>query len=529
MSRKYTVEYVRKSLFSFGYTLCDQEYVNAHTKMKTICPNGHEYNVSFTKWLQGSRCLCERGKSRVSIDLIKEAFGRKNWTVLDDSYEYPNKINYICDDGHKHSIRWDHFKAGHGCPYCAGRPLLTIETVRKSFNEENYILLSTDYINSNQKLEYICPNGHKNSITWSKWNTGYRCPDCAENSKKELSFISQDFKSAGYNLLSTTYKNNRQKLECVCPNGHNYEVSWSNWNSYHSRCPKCNEWGTSLQENSIVSFVRSICPDLIEHDRKLISPYELDIVVPSKRTAIEYCGLYWHSELAGKTRNYHFNKLKLCEEKNYRLITIFEDEFVNNRELVFSRLKNILSAGASKVVYARKCVVCEISTKEAKDFCNRNHIQGYGGGADIKLGAFYNNALVSVMTFSKPSLAKGSKNATASEWELHRFCSEIDTVVVGMASKILKYFEINYEWKRIFSYADCRWSVGNVYEKIGFTFIGRTKPNYWYIKKQNRLHRFALRKNKSDPKDMTEWEIRKAQGWNRIWDCGNLRYDKTNQ
>jgi hypothetical protein len=98
--------------------------------------------------------------------------------------------------------------------------------------------------------------------------------------------------------------------------------------------------------------------------------------------------------------------------------------------------------------------------------------------------------------------------------------------VLGGASKLLKYFERNYDWSKIISYADRRWSVGNVYDKLGFDLTGVTKPNYWYIKDQKRLHRFNLRKKYEDPKNLTEWQIRQSQGWNRIWDCGNLRYEK---
>jgi hypothetical protein len=132
------------------------------------------------------------------------------------------------------------------------------------------------------------------------------------------------------------------------------------------------------------------------------------------------------------------------------------------------------------------------------------------------------------MTFSRPSIAKGARNYKDNTWELSRFCSKINYHVVGIASKLLKYFERNYDWNEIFSYADRRWSSGDLYGKIGFDFIGKTQVNYWYIAKQKRIHRFALRKQRDDLVNKTEWEIRKFQGWNRIWDCGNLKYQKSN-
>jgi len=123
-------------------------------------------------------------------------------------------------------------------------------------------------------------------------------------------------------------------------------------------------------------------------------------VIPSKKLAIEYCGLYWHSESMGKNRNYHIKKLNMCTDKGYRLITIFEDEWVNKRNITESRLMNVLGINKSKRIYARKCVVKEISATQARMFCEQNHLQGYTG-SNIKIGAYYNTELVAVMYFFK--------------------------------------------------------------------------------------------------------------------------------
>ena len=528
MSKKHTIEYVKQCFESDGYTLVSEEYKNAHSKLISICPNGHEYIVSFTKWLSGRRCLCGRGKQRLTIEFIKKGFEKRGYTLLSKKYKHGKKLKYICPEGHKHSIRWDHFQSGHNCPYCNGRPIIKIEDVKKSFELEGYTLLSKEYVNSDTELEYICSEGHKHFMAWRFWKTGHRCPECANNIKKTISFIRAEFEKSGYKVLTENYINHHQKLHTVCPEGHNYYVSWSNWNQHECSCPKCKEWGTSQQELTIIDFVKTLCDNVIEHDRTLIKPYELDIIIPDKKIAIEYCGLYWHSELLGKDRNYHLNKLNKCEEKGYRLITIFEDELVSKKNIVFSRLKNLLTTHLFNIVYARKCKIKEITSEQASVFCNYNHTQGYGSGSRIKLGAFHEDELVSVMTFSKPSIAKGARDTTGLVWELHRFCSKINNRIIGIASKLLKHFERNYEWSRIFSYADRRWSDGNVYHQLGFELNGYAKPNYWYIKGQNRLHRFGLRKTKDDPKHLTEWEIRKSQGLNRIWDCGNLKFDKYN-
>lgn len=440
------------------------------------------------------------------------------------------RIKYTCPKGHENSIRLDHWKNGHRCSKCSGNKKLTIEYIRAKLLKEGYSLITEKYTNSNTLLNTICPKGHTYKINWNNWSQGYRCSICSNRVKKDLDYISNEVNKEGYTITSDHYKNNREKLTFKCENGHTYEVSWSNWVSKGSRCTVCNSVGTSLQENELFEFVNSICDGVLRFDRDIIKPYELDIVVPSKKVAIEYCGLYWHSELMGKDKSYHINKRSSCEKNGYSLITIFEDELINNKDIVFSRLKSILNHDLLNKIYARKCDIKYISTKDASKFCYENHIQGYSVGTVMNIGAFYNDELVGVMTISKPSISKGNKYIKSGVFELSRFCTKINCRVVGLFSKMLKFFFVNNEVNSMFSYADMRWSVGKLYDSNGFSCVGVTKPNYWYFKKNDkRLHRFALRKQSSEPRDVTEWELRKAQGWNRIWDCGNLKYEYNTQ
>jgi len=528
MSKKLTYDFVKDRLEKEGYILLTEEYINSSQKLNYICPKGHRHSISFSKWLSGRRCYYCNGKIKLTTEFVRQRLKEVGYELLSEYKNSSSKLKYKCSNNHFGEMKWDHFRDGHRCPRCVGNKKLTYKFVKEQFEKEGYELLSKEYINTHSKLKYRCPKGHVGYIQYYNWVIGHRCAECAGVAKKSIPFIKQEMAKDGYILKTACYENCNQKLHLICPNGHDYFVTWDNWNHSGSRCPKCKKWGTSVQELEIVKFIKDVGFEVLEHDRSLIHPYELDIVIPAKKIAIEYCGLYWHSELAGKVRKYHLNKLDLCEREGYKLITIFEDEFVNNKDIVFSRLKNILNINNGVIkIFARNCNIKEIGLDKSANFCNLYHLQGYHG-SNIKLGAFYNNELVSVMTFSKPSVSKGFNNYKEGVWELSRFCSKINYHIVGIASKLLKHFERNYEYNEIFSYADRRWSVGNLYEKLGFNFIKKTQPNYWYLKGQNRVHRFALRKTKDDPQDQTEWEIRKSQGHNRIWDCGNLKYEKIN-
>ena len=471
---------------------------------------------------------------KYTIEYVKRSFEKEGYTLL--SQEYVNnkqKLDYVCSEGHKHKVTWSDWKNRNiRCPYCKGRPIYTIEDVRKAFEAEGYKLLTTEYVNNKQKLEYTCPNGHEYTICYSSWLQGRRCYLCNGNVKKDLEFIKKKLQSEGYVLKSEMYEGCQEHLLVMCPNGHTYKMTWDNWNSKYSRCPSCSNKGISKEELFIVDFLKSNTDsEVLLNDRTVCKPKEIDMLLPEHKLAIEYCGLYWHSELLGKDSNYHINKTINCYRYGYQLITIFSDEFNNKHQLCLDRLLSYVNTANFNRIFARKCYVKEISARHARIFCEKNHLQGYGSGSSIKLGLFYNGELVAVMTFSKPSLAKGHKEAKEGVWELHRFCSKLNTQVIGGASKLLKYFERNFEWTELFSYADRRWSVGTLYEKLGFTFDKITQPNYWYIKDQcyNRINRFSLRKTSDEPKDVSEWELRKAQGYNRIWDCGNLKYIKYNK
>jgi len=295
------------------------------------------------------------------------------------------------------------------------------------------------------------------------------------------------------------------------------------------KCPGCfpTEYSQrrSSQEEEVFSFVKSLDSSAYQSDRSLINPLEVDIVVPNKKLGIEYCGLYWHSEITGqKSSDYHLMKKTRLKEKGYDLITIFSDEWQNKKDIVKSKIQNKLSLANNQRIFARKCEVREITTKQAKDFLNQNHISGYGK-SNVKMGLFFNGRLVFVATFSKMNISRKSIG-----WEIARMATELNTVVVGAASKVFKKFVSIYSPEKVMSYNDLRWGEGEVYKKLGFVFDKYTSPGYWYFMsgEEKRTHRFTLRKRKNESKHQTEWQIRCSQGYDRIWDCGNSLWIWTN-
>lgn len=320
------------------------------------------------------------------------------------------------------------------------------------------------------------------------------------------------------------------KLKC-CQCGSILHKNYSD--IYHGYpCEICKHLylGTSKQKNEILNFIKNILPvdiEIIQNCGSLIKNpdtnkfCEIDIYIPSLKIGFEYDGFY-HPLKEYKDFKYHLNKTEECEKLGIQLIHIFEDEWILKRDIVKSRIKQILNANTSKRIHARKCEIIELSPQIKNNFLDKFHIQGKDS-ANIKLGALYINELVSVMTFSKGNISKGSGNKKGI-WELNRFCSDSKYHIPGIAGKLLSYFKRNFEWEEIFSYADRRWSQGNLYHQLGFKLEHITQANYWYLKDFQKIHRFNLRKRPDEPRNVTEWTLRQQEGYTRVWDCGSLKF-----
>ena len=296
-------------------------------------------------------------------------------------------------------------------------------------------------------------------------------------------------------------------------------------------CPKCSP--KSKPEQQLFEFVDGVLDNenAIRHDRSVLDSKELDIWIPSLDVAIEYDGIFWHSELNGnKDKDYHLKKTQKCEEKGVQLIHVFGHEWRQKKHVVKSALRHKLGETENRI-YARNCEVQEIETPKKTTFLQRNHLQG-AGKSNIKMGLVQGNEIKAVMTFSKPKASHGASEGV----ELTRYAS--DGSVIGGASRLLTNFIREYSPDKIFTYADRRWSNKgeSMYPKIGFEPAGASKPNYHYFRPEapNTLyHRFGFRKSQLEDKleyfnpEMTEWENMVLNGFDRIWDCGHLKFELT--
>ncbi len=290
------------------------------------------------------------------------------------------------------------------------------------------------------------------------------------------------------------------------------------------KCPHCHPKtsGISKTEKELFSWITTLEIEIVENDRTILNGKELDVYMPSHNLAMEFDGLYWHSELQGKDSKYHLNKTLECQDKGICLVHIFEDEWLEKQNIVKSIIKSKLELYEVKLG-ARKCEIKMITSAKATVFYDMNHLQG-GIKSSINIGLFYQNELVSCLSFSRPRFNKKY------DWEITRFANKLNWQIMGSFSKLFKHFLSNYTGS-VITYSDRRWFNGDIYRNNGFNELEPSKPAYWYIKNQNRLSRIQFQKHKLskrleqfDPA-LTEWENMQLNGYDRIWDCGNYVFE----
>jgi len=251
-----------------------------------------------------------------------------------------------------------------------------------------------------------------------------------------------------------------------------------------SGCPICARQ-RSKTELELEDFIHSLGYDTT-HTRFFINnkSIEIDIYIPDKNIGIEYHGSFWHKTLPDdgfvKPRLFHQKKYTLCSQIGIHLISIFDIDWLYNSNKIKEYLIDLLKN--KEIIYARKCTIKKITKTESNDFYSKYHLLGTTVVQDVSYGLFYNDELVSCMSFQLGRYKEENKPV----WCLSRFVTKSGVTIIGGASKLLKYFEREYEPSILVSFSDNDYFNGGVYDKLGFECKGCTSyPRYfWYLEDQ---------------------------------------------
>jgi len=341
-----------------------------------------------------------------------------------------------------------------------------------------------------------------------------------DNISKNEEFRYMNFDNSKSEFYIKYIGNSISQYRCDMGKDHFFEIDIDNYIKRKDSiiCTICNPIGdhVSIAESKLYDYIKSIYAGEIICG--YMNEFEIDIYLPELKLGFEFNGLYWHSDLY-KKKDYHINKTNHFKNKDIRIIHIWEDDWLYKQEIIKSQISSLFSI--NKKIFARKCFVSSVSVEDARKFLDDNHIQGFVNSS-VKIGLYQDNKLVSIMTFDK---FEGRKRMMNNEWNLNRFCTLLNTTVIGGASKLLSYFIDTNKVTRIISYADIDWSIGNMYYKLGFNNTFESGPDYKYVINGRRVHKSGYKKSRLNT-ELTESMEMKRRNIYRIYDCGKIKFEK---
>lgn len=525
-----------------------------------ICPKNHEYQMNVNDRAKRRRnCSLCRGLKVVAgvndfatthPELASQLHPTKNSDFDPTKIVGGNdtKVWWLGECGHEWEMTVEkRTSRGQNCSVCAGKKVAddtnltaTHPDIASEWHPTKNNSLKPEHISagSHTKVWWLGECGHEwDAVLKSRAISGHNCPVCAgKRVQVDYNSLSAKFPSLAKEWHPTKNKNllpehvvfgSRKHVWWQCGKGHEWQATCENRTRAGSGCPQCySTTFVSKPELEIGDWLKGLGLNVQTTVYKITKRGEIDIYLPDQRIAIEYNGLYWHSEATGKGKKYHYDKWKACKDKGIQLIQIWEDDYLSNPELVKRMLAYKLGVTTKRKVFARKTVVRSLTQLQSNKFLSDYHIQGAVDGG-IRVGLFETNGdienLVAVMVLKREP---GTEGRTLN---LLRYATV--TNVIGGFTKLLKYVEKELTPESIISFSDNTVSDGGLYENNGFVAVKELKPDYMYVVKGKRVHKFnyRLKRFREDPtlqykEGLSERELAALNKISRIWDAGKIKW-----
>lgn len=506
------------------------DYVRtSEEKVHWVCELGHEWVASVFSRNTGTKCrMCSvRTEENTKHEqAVYQEWSSKNKTTPDlytrgSSY----MAHWVCPEGHEWRSTINGRNAGHGCKKCSARNPTNVKHLPHLYDEwdkeKNERALDEFTTGSEYTMHWVCPHNpdHKWEASIKKRNRGQGCFKCRRRgpeNTKHAEHLYKEWSDRNETRLDDYTTRSGQTAWWVC------QTCDEEWNTpiyvrgRGSGCPNCALSGTSESEKDLADFISGLGLDVERNVRGLNgSRLEYDIVIHDLRIAVEFNGLYWHSEKVKQGTDYHKRK---TEGTEYQVIHVWEDDWRDRRQVVETMLKRKLGVSTERRVNARQTEFTEITAKQAREFLDEHHIQGYAHGGWY--GALRQcGEIVAVMAMRKRD----------DDYELVRYATS--AIVRGGHTKLLSEFKKVRNPRRIYTFSDNAVSDGSLYESCGFVKDKDLPPDYCYVVGGKRVHKFNYRKARfrKDPdllyvEGKTERELALLNNLPRIWDAGKTRW-----
>ena len=520
-----TEEWIERAKKVHGdrYDYSKTKYCGSNKMVTITCPKHGDFEQTAYSHLSGNGCpMCNGGVSMTQKEFIDGAKRVHNGKYDYDNAKYVNAREKGAIKCHRHGIFYqtpEQHLRGQGCPKCKSSKLENIVIKLLDDNNIDYVYqyrlsnnLICDFLLEKERIIIECQGEQHYVPTFFGGDSN---KNMVEKAFKLLQVSDLDkYKTAiddGYDVVYFTIPKYFSNKEIDIKAGF-----------YEDKCiiTKKNNLLELIKGKDKLDIVETtfklFCSDVKQHITR-------DVLV--QNDTIRYKNyLIIFQPLVEMGRNRLNDRRRAFVKQGYKVVIIYEDEYLNTKDIVLNKLKHIFNLSVGKKIMARKCFVKTIDKDVAKKFLNENHVQGYVNST-LHLGAFNEDTLVGVMSF----IQEGRN------WNLSRFASDNVSICSGIGGKLFQYFLKNYEYDTIKSFADKRWTCDekdNIYCKLGFKLVGSVPCDYYYIKEGEcqRDHKFKFRKKILHRKygldmSLTETAMTEKLGYKRIWNCGLLKYE----
>ena len=532
-----------------GYELTGP-YVNSSTKVgfrHTLC--GYEFDMTPNKFLQGRRCARCAGVERytpASFKAYVEKTTGGKWST-DGTYAGTHRpVGFLCGVcGATHNMKPTSFREKDSLskPCSCGNPFhvferrdqyarLTDEVVRQLVRErlgEEYELLD-EYVNTMTPVRVrhsICGTVSLKRVD-AMIHHGEGCLVCSGHQPITATLARKMIEASGtHRLVSDTVVNNKTPLELEhIASGKKYTVRLKDFvhkghRGHHS----------SANEEDLAALVTELTSGTIvrRHDRTAIAPMEIDIYVPSMRIGVEYNGSYYHSDRF-RTPSFHRDKYLAAKEAGIRLIQVSDSDWIYRNAIVRSKLAHLFGRTVKRLS-ARHGEVVLLEPAEGAAFLEATHLQGAPNGVTHYIGLRIDGRLESVLAWTDEENRLGRRGAPVIE--ITRFASALDTTVRGAFGRLVAALKAKSEGATLVTFADHRWSDGDLYKNSGWETVGIVPPRYDYVHAPSAraFHRSTFTKAKirvrlPDVYDATKTErqMMLLTNYVRVYDAGKTKF-----
>lgn len=227
------------------YTLVSTNYVNSRSNVCTVCPSGHLYTTTVERFKRGQRCKkCLAFSLALSFEEVLDRFSSAGLTLCSVSYmNSHSRLRYVCPNGHVRSASAASVVSDKGCLECYTDSFHSTKSFSEFAAEFGYEVVSGEYVNNYTKVELMCPRGHVVPVAPMNFLAGKRCVVCSREGRvTDLSLVEELFGSEGYSVLH--YSSASSPVKVKCPSGHTSKMFVYNFRNGH-RCRHCGTAGIS--------------------------------------------------------------------------------------------------------------------------------------------------------------------------------------------------------------------------------------------------------------------------------------------